>query len=77
MSFWLAFGIALWLGSVVVAIALCKAAARADKQLGYDSDPYEIRLRATRVERALKRAGVQPIETHGRSQLGIDRTHHR
>lgn len=67
-----------WLLSVIVALALARASAQGDTQLGYkDSDPYDERIRTARVERGLKLAAVQPIDTCGRPRLGIDVDHQR
>lgn len=73
MPFWLILGIALWLGSIVVAIALFKAAARADKQLGYtESDPYLIEERAARIELARRRAGFQDVIRDFQDEVDAD-----
>ena len=58
----IALGIALWLASVVLALALCRAAAKGDEQLGYKVPPSPL-------ERHFHRAEVSKLRTY--SRLGI------
>jgi hypothetical protein len=81
MPLWLIIGIAFEIFAIIVAIALCRAAARgaqADHEdADYSSDPYRISERMTRRARALERASITELQGHHRVGMGLDPTRRR
>jgi hypothetical protein len=70
-------GILLWLGTVVLALALCRAAARGDDQLGYKAPLNPVGEYFARAEesklRTYSRQGIRELPPLGHKRIGIDK----